>query len=353
MQEGTSPRTLAEISEDAAFSMSDVAFIAGLEESTVYRLWDNPSWLEKVSGRSLQALIATVPGLGNYVAEFSVSSRRTELISTLKKEGLKVDETAIRHYIEEGTPEQYLTAALQAAVHIMRGDNSQTNSYLARFWGLSQDRALTALFGADQSPGLIKNSSQLIDASKNLAPTLPRKNYSFHTIITQAVFGHYIGKATGQPHTESVLTAVDRQSAFTLRSSTMGLLIGSDDKDLADQYRRKVKDAPILRNIEEWSFPTYTRDTRPNSDFTLPRSLLLKNTAGEILREISADDYGQAYKYYLVTTYLPLALQRDPTFGLQADKLTAALLRCRDDSNDLAVRAACESLAKRVRSHKQ
>jgi hypothetical protein len=66
MQEGNDPLTLSEIAEDAAFSMSDVAFIAGLEESTVYRLWDNPGWLEKVSGKSLQALIATLPGLGEY-----------------------------------------------------------------------------------------------------------------------------------------------------------------------------------------------------------------------------------------------------------------------------------------------
>src|SRR5208283_4947481 len=76
MQEGDYPLTLSEIAENAAFSMSDVAFIAGLEESTVYRLWENPNWLEKVSGKSLQALIATVPGLGEYVATYSVQTRR-------------------------------------------------------------------------------------------------------------------------------------------------------------------------------------------------------------------------------------------------------------------------------------
>ena len=32
MQEGDDPLTLSEIAENAAFSMSDVAFIAGLEE---------------------------------------------------------------------------------------------------------------------------------------------------------------------------------------------------------------------------------------------------------------------------------------------------------------------------------
>src|SRR5271166_432859 len=115
--------------------------------------------LEKVSGRSLQALIATLPGLGEYVASYSVKCRRNRLIEDLTAEGLEVNEPAIDRYIREGTPEQYLSAALQAAIHIMRGDNNRTSSYLARFWGPGQDRALTALFGADQAPGLIKNSA--------------------------------------------------------------------------------------------------------------------------------------------------------------------------------------------------
>ena len=133
----------------------------------------------------------------------------------------------------------------------------------------------------------------------------------------------------------------------------MGLLITSDDRELAERYRRMVKETPVLKTVEEWSFPTYTRDTRPNSDFTLPRSLLLRNTAGEILSEINSSSYGQAYKYYLITTYLPLALRRDATFGLRADELISALLRCKDESNDVSVRAACDSLVKHLRSYKR
>lgn len=353
MQEGDDPLTLSEISESAAFSMSDVAFIAGLEESTVYRLWDNPSWLEKVSGKSLQALIATVPGLGDYVATHAIQSRQSRLIENLTVEGLDVDEEAIRKYVQNGIPQQYLTTALQAAVHIMRGDDKQINSYLARFWGPKQDRALTALFGADQTPSLIKNSSQLIEAAENLAPQLTRKTYSFHSIITQAVFGHYIGKATGRPHVEPVSAVMDRQGAFTLRSSTMGLLIASNDKDLADRYKEMVRKTSVLKTVEEWSFPTYTRDTRPNSDFTLPRSLLLRNTASEVLNELNSPNYGQAYKYYLISTYLPLAIRRDDTFGLRAAELIAAVLRFRDESDDPSVRAVCETLASRLRGAKR
>jgi hypothetical protein len=313
-------------------------------------LWDNPNWLEKVSGKSLQALIATVPGLGDYVANYAIKSRRTKLIEDLTAEGLEVNEAAIKQHIRTGTPEQYLIAALRAAFHIMRGDNGQTSSYLARFWGPGQDRALTALFGADQNLGLIKNSDQLINAAENLAPHLSRKSYSFHAIITQAVFGHYIGKATGRARIEPASAIVDRQSAFTLRSSTIGLLISSDDKELAERYSRTVKEIPVLGTIEEWSFPTYTRDSRPNSDFALPRSLLLRNTAAEVLREINSPNYGQAYKYYLISTYLPLAIRRDATFGLRANELIAALLRCRDESDDISIRAACEALAKRLHS---
>ena len=128
MQEGDYPLTLSEIAENAAFSMSDVAFIAGLEESTVYRLWENPNWLEKVSGKSLQALIATVPGLGEYVATYSVQTRRTRLIEDLAVEGLEINKSAIHRFVREGIPEQYLTAALQAAIHIMRGDNNRASS---------------------------------------------------------------------------------------------------------------------------------------------------------------------------------------------------------------------------------
>ena len=47
MQEGDDLLTLSEIAENAAFSMSDVAFIAGLEESTVYRLWEIPDGLKR------------------------------------------------------------------------------------------------------------------------------------------------------------------------------------------------------------------------------------------------------------------------------------------------------------------
>lgn len=302
MRESCEPQTLSEIAERSGFSMSDVAFVADLEESTVYRLWDSPEWLDKISGRVLQALIATVPDVGDYVAHFAVLSRRGKLIDDLAGEGLEVNEVVYKQCIADGIPEQYLSTALEAAVLIMRGESSKANAYLARFWGTGQDKALTVLFSTSPSSGLLRNPDQLIAASAELVPRLARKGYSFHTIITQAVFAHYVGKPAGALDVRRPDLITDRKSAFTFRSSIIGELVNGNDAELAERYRLVVRDVPVLRTMEEWSFPTYTRDTRPNSDFSPPRSLLLRNTAGEILSEINDCKYGDAYIYYLTST---------------------------------------------------
>lgn len=63
MIDWSKPRPLSKVTEEAGFTMSDVAFVSGLDESTVSRLWDDPSWLDRVSGKSLQSLAASVPGV--------------------------------------------------------------------------------------------------------------------------------------------------------------------------------------------------------------------------------------------------------------------------------------------------
>jgi hypothetical protein len=140
----------------------------------------------------------------------------------------------------------------------------------------------------------------LFAASIDMTPRLSRRVYSFHSILARATFAHHLGIATGELHNGLQPSITDRQSAFMARSGIM-----SSDLDLAEGYARTVKDAPVLSIIEEWSFPTYTRDSRPNSDFSLPGSILLRRTAKEILREI--DSYNEAYLLCLCNTYLPLA----------------------------------------------
>ena len=103
----------------------------------------------------------------------------------------------------------------------------------------------------------------------------------------------------------------------------------------------------MLTIIEEWAFPTYTRDSKPNADFSLPGSILLRKTAGEVLREIN--HYTEAYLYYLCRTYLPLALSRDPTFGLKLTELGNVLARRADICEDATARRVCIELARRIK----
>ena len=141
------PRPLSKVTEDAGFTMSDVAFVSGLDESTVSRLWDDPRWLDRVSGRSLQSLAASVPGVAEYFASHSVLARRNSLVKQLEAEGLAVNRPALLLSAGTDVPHQYLINALEAALSIMRGDERRACSYLARFWGLQQNRALATLWG--------------------------------------------------------------------------------------------------------------------------------------------------------------------------------------------------------------
>lgn len=140
MIDWSQPRPLSKVTEDAGFTMSDVAFVSGLDESTVSRLWDDPRWLDRVSGRSLQSLAASVPGVAEYFASHSVLARRNSLVKELQAEGLVVNRPALLLSAGTEVPHQYLINALEAALSIMRGDERRACSYLARFWGLQQNR---------------------------------------------------------------------------------------------------------------------------------------------------------------------------------------------------------------------
>jgi len=133
---------------------------------------------------------------------------------------------------------------------------------------------------------------------------------------------------------------------MSLRSSVMGILINGNDFDTAFKYEHLVEKSPVLGVIEEWSFPTYTRDARPEPGFNLSRSLLLRNTAAEVIGEISA--YSDAYVYYLLAVYIPVALARDPTFGLALPRLKAAISNRLDRDGDPRLRIQCERMLRKL-----
>lgn len=332
--------TLAKLAEQAGFSLSDVAFVSGLDESTVSRLWNDAGWLDRISGASLQKVIATVPRVAEYVTNHSLATRRNRLVSELADEGLVVSETGLAECARADVPEPYIGNALEAALRIMRADEAGVIAYLARFWGRDQDQALQWLYPRQNAVGLLTDVGPLLAASVHLTPKLTRKAYSFHSILAQATLIHHLGRATGRTEWTLDPAPDDRRQAFTLRSGVMGLLMDGDDVDLAHKYERMVGENPVLQMIEEWSFPTYMRDAHPNSDFALPGSVLLRNTARELVRE--TDEYSDAYLHYLLATYLPLALQQDSTLGLRAGQITAALRRRMDKTDEPHTRALCE-----------
>jgi hypothetical protein len=120
MIDWSQPRSLASVTEDAGFTMSDVAFVSGLDESTVSRLWEDPRWLDRVSGKSLQSLAASVPGVAEYFASHAILSRRDALVAELESHGLSVNRPAL--FLTSGTrvPHQYLINALEVAATILR-----------------------------------------------------------------------------------------------------------------------------------------------------------------------------------------------------------------------------------------
>jgi hypothetical protein len=94
--------------------------------------------------------------------------------------------------------------------------------------------------------------------------------------------------------------------------------------------------------IEAWAFPTFAGDVKTTSDFSLPRSLLLRRTAEEIIFEVA--EYNDAYLYYLVSVAIPVAVNRDPTFGLRLDTLCDSLSQRMDTATEPLAREACARL---------
>ncbi|POM27613.1 hypothetical protein BTM25_20290 [Actinomadura rubteroloni] len=342
MATDSEPKPLSEIAAEVGLNISDVAAFSGLDESTVFRLWENQHWLERASGRSLQTLISSVPGIAEYVTTHSVVKRRESLVADLDAAGLTVDLTVLR---SSTVAQQHLLNALEAGLQIMRGEKPpRVASYLARFWGREQDRALESLFAGEN--GLLTDPRPLFDAAIEIAPRLNQRAYSFHSILALNILTHQVSKVTRELSEDLAFEVPGRQSAFMLRGVVMGTLIATDDIDLAERYRRILEATPMYAGLEEWSLPTYARDGRVTSDFTLPSDLSLRHTAVEVLREIDA--YNDAYFYYLVSTYLPLALRRDPRFGGRVADLAAAVRRRRETVPDRRIRETCDRLLRRL-----
>ncbi len=331
---------LSQLGDRAGLGIADVALLAGVDESTISRLWSAPDWLDRVRGRTLQALIAAVPGVAEYVADAPQQARFAALVASLAAVGVTVDVAQAARLPERaGIPRPYITHALEACLRVVRRDVPAAAEYLPRFWGRGPDAALEALFQG----GLLVDVTPLLAAAAELIPQMVSRSYSFNLTLAQAHLAHHVAKVTGAPSDLGTASGdLDRRAAFTLRSNTMGALATTADIEPAERYHQLVEAEPAVRLVEEWAFPSWMRDCRPSADMSLPGSILLRQTAAEVLREI--DSYGEGYLYYLVTTYLPLALGQDATFGLRVDDLRAALILRRDTLDNPTVRRSVDTL---------
>lgn len=334
------PMSLAQLVGPSGFLISDIAFLAGIEESTVSRLWDDPEWLDRVKGRTLRSIVSVVPGVAEYLAGFSLADRRRRLTENLDNTELELDESAFRQLIRTRcVPEQYLNNALDAAVTILSGDARHAASFLFRFWGRDQDVALTFLFGKPETYHLLVDTEPLVAASIDLADRLIDQKNSFHATIAYATLMHHVARVEPDFVDDRLTPDKNRQSIFAFRSTMIGRIISTDNFDLAERYHRETSSSPLLPLVEAWAFPTYTRDAKATSDFSLPRSLLLRHTAKEIIREV--DQYNESYFYYVVSTAIPTLLQYDTTFGLQLPQLTTALYTRLERCEHVKTRRAC------------
>ncbi|MFC3960503.1 hypothetical protein [Nocardia jiangsuensis] len=335
-------RSLADIAEISGFTATDLAFLAKVQESTVCRLWDDPSWLNRVRGTTLQSLITVLPGVAEYVSDYTLGTRRLGLFDNLSREGLAVRLDRYRQLVSNGIPEQYLANALDAALRIVKGDERQSAAHLARFWGREQDAALGHMFLVRD--GLFEDGQLLLETSVEMAELLGSRASSFHAILAHCTLVHHVAKATGATLLDSEGTNFNKKSALSYRSGVMGLIIQTNDREVAEQYAARIESNSLLATVESWALPTYSSDSRTTPDFSLPRSILLKRTAIEIIREL--EEYNDAYLSYLSAVAIPSALSRDNTFGLKRDELAAALAARIERCEDGRTRAAAAKLLK-------
>ncbi|MCA1673621.1 MAG: hypothetical protein LC799_15950, partial [Actinobacteria bacterium] len=249
------PKSLARVAEASGFGMADIAFLAGLDESTICRLWDDPQWLDRIKGRSLQALVSVLPGVGEYVLGFSLADRRTRLADQLEAHDVHVDQDVFRRLVQERrVPEQYLSNALDTAACVLSGDVPKTAAHLARFWGRRQDYALGFVFGTNGADTLLMDNEPLVNAAVEMVDQLALRDNSFHAIVAQANLLHHITRSTGQIILAQVgKHTLTRSTALAFRSSVIGRIMATDDLDEAERYDRTVAASHLASLIEEWA----------------------------------------------------------------------------------------------------
>jgi hypothetical protein len=344
---------LQEIAEEAGYSASHVASLSGLHLSTVVRHWQDAQWFDHLDGASLRKLVASLPGVDEYLRVYPHLSRQQRLAEELCALGVEVDQEGIRHaVVTAGIAPARVSNALETAAQLLTGNVRGCVALLSACWSCEQDRATRALFAVDAPARLLQDREPVLRAAEGMKTELETgRGFSFPRLLAASALRHYLAIEGGERCEDLEAPIVElryARDAFLVRGLYMGLIIRSGNLEYAERYRRLVERSPAARLVEAWSFPTYAGDRLPTADFTLERSIVLRRAAKEVLLEFSS--YNDAYIWYLATTYLPLALEYDPTFGGQHERLTQAARLRMEQTAEAKVRAACEGLTKTLQS---
>lgn len=323
------PLPLGALAEAAMLSMADVVFLSKLPASTLSRLWRNELWLDRVSGATLQRLIAVLPGLPEYVTRCSYGSRLAETLRECDEAGLEISQERMAELLTDHRTAQHVATILATASSMMELDPHAAVSNLARCWGVRQDLALDALF-ANEPHGLLSDMTPLVKRGLELIDVLDGGSNSLHTTVGYGILLHKLTKLTGAVPADISPRARERNSAFAYRSGAIGVLLGEGDTDTSIAYARSLEQNTLLRRNELWSVTSYYADTPRSQDFSLPTGGGFHNTEAEVSKDIASRN--EAYLHYLVTSAIPVLLEHDRLFGTTTGEI-ARQLRNRLEKN--------------------
>lgn len=315
-------RSLSDIAESNLLSMADLAFLSQVPVSTLSRLWQDESWLDRVSGPTLQLLLGALPGLAEHLARRGCAARLEGAVRKCRDAGLELRPGAMARFLADVRLIPHLATALSAAAGVARLDPREATAYLARCWGSRQDLALDAAFSAGPDR-LLADPAGLLAQARDLVGRVEVGNNALHPTVAYGILVHKIAKATGAPPVLHRPDTPERHSAFAYRSGVIGVLLHTDDLETSIAYQRALERNPLLRRNELWSLSSYCADIQQTPQFTVTMTRGLRRTAGEVIRDVGLRN--ETYLHYLVNTAIPVLLERDPGFGGQQAELRRSL----------------------------
>jgi len=342
-------RTLRYLAEQAGHSPASLADALGVDETTIYRHWVADDWLDRMQSHAIRRLMAVVPGVDQEYSRSVVQERVDQLIREGAADGFEISGAAFAQAVEQaGIVPQFLCSAVEAGLSIVKGDQERSVRKLRSCWGRAQTTALHAVYGSAGTAPIFPDHATLIGASREMFEQLSSSRITYQRSIALGHLAHHLAAEIEMDIKSPARRRAglkDEMAGFFMRGGIMGTLRRSDDLDLAGRYNELVATQGAARLVELWTFPSWTGDLSPSADnFTLPHGLVLRNTAKEVIHEIK--NYNEVYAWYLITTYVPLALeQADATFGGMIDVLVAALRHRAERAELTELRTACLKLA--------